>query len=95
MNRLISQYIMHSYLYYELDSPVIDDRTFDRLCIILLKNFDSLEHPHKYLVDKEMLGAGSGLGIKYTNLIKDSAILLYRFDMKHYCFSLLTKFGVL
>ena len=46
------------------------------MCKTLLEKLDSLTHMHKHLVKKESLTAGTGYDIKYTNLIKDSALKL-------------------
>ena len=73
INRLVPIYLMSSYLYYEQDKNVLDDTQFDYLCKKLYDNWDSVEHMHKHLIDKNNLKAGSGYGIKYTNLIVNSA----------------------
>ncbi len=75
-NMLIPYYLMFSYLYYEKNISLIDDAEFDGMCKTLLDKLDSLTHMHKHLVKKESLTAGTGYDIKYTNLIKDSAMRL-------------------
>ena len=75
-NMLIPYYLMFSYLYYEKNISLIDDAEFDGMCKTLLEKFDTLSHMHKHLVKKESLTAGTGYDIKYTNLIKDSAMRL-------------------
>ena len=75
-NMLIPYYLMFSYLYYEKNISLIDDTEYDSLCKTLLEKFDNLKHFHKHLVKKDSLTAGTGYDIKYTNLIKDSAIKL-------------------
>ena len=55
---------------------MIDDTEFDQMCKTLLEKYDEVEHMHKHLVKKENLTAGTGYDIKYTNLIKDSAMKL-------------------
>ena len=77
INRLVPIYLMSSYLYYEHDKNVIDDIQFDYLCKKLYDNWDSVEHIHKHLIDKDNLKAGSGYGIAYTNMIMSSAISWY------------------
>ena len=67
---------MFSYLYYEKDISLIDDAEFDGMCKTLLDKLDTLTHMHKHLIKKESLTAGTGYDIKYTNLIKDSAMRL-------------------
>ncbi len=73
---LIPYYLMFSYLYYEKNISLIEDGEFDDMCKTLLEKLDSLTHMHKHLVKKESLTAGTGYDIKYTNLIKDSALKL-------------------
>ena len=75
-NMLIPYYLMFSYLYYEKNISLIEDGEFDDMCKTLLEKLDSLTHMHNHLVKKESLIAGTGYDIKYTNLIKDSAIKL-------------------
>ena len=77
LNRLVPIYLMSSYLYYEHDKNVIDDTQFDYLCKKLYDNWDSVEHMHKHLIDKDNLKAGSGYGITYTNMIMSSAMSWY------------------
>ena len=73
---VIPYYLMFSYLYYEKNISLIEDGEFDDMCKTLLEKLDSLTHMHKHLVKKESLTAGTGYDIKYTNLIKDSALKL-------------------
>ena len=75
-NMLIPYYLMFSYLYYEKDINLITDGEFDALCKTLLDKYDGLTHMHKHLVTKTALSAGTGYDIKYTNMIKDSAMKL-------------------
>ena len=77
INRLVPIYLMSSYLYYEHDKNVLDDTQFDYLCKKLYDNWDSVEHMHKHLLDKDNLKAGSGYGITYTNMIMSSALKWY------------------
>ena len=77
-NMLIPYYLMFSYLYYEKNITLIDDTEFDQMCKTLLDKYDELKHMHKHLVKKESLTAGTGYDIKYTEMIKDSAMKLQR-----------------
>jgi len=76
-NRLVPIYLMSSYLYYECDKNVLTDSQFDYLCKKILDNWDSIDHMHKHLLDKETLKAGSGYGIEYTNLIMSASLDWY------------------
>jgi len=82
LNRLVPIYLMSSYLYYEQDKNVLEDTQFDYLCKKLYDNWDSVEHMHKHLIDKDNLKAGSGYGIKYTNLIVSGANSWYEQEKK-------------
>lgn len=77
-NRLVPIYLMSSYLYYECDKNVLTDTQFDYLCKRILDNWDSIDHMHKHLLDKESLKAGSGYGIEYTNLIRGASLDWYK-----------------
>ena len=77
-NMLIPYYLMFSYLYYVKHISLIEDTEFDQMCKTLLEKLDGLTHMHKHLVKKENLTAGTGYDIKYTNMIKDSAMELQR-----------------
>tara|TARA_Y100001972_G_C7436334_1_gene224275 strand:+ start:60 stop:353 length:294 start_codon:yes stop_codon:yes gene_type:complete len=77
-NMLIPYYLMFSYLYYEKNISLIDDGEFDQMCKTLYDKYDELEHMHKHLVSKDDLTAGTGYGIKYTEIIKNSAMTLER-----------------
>lgn len=59
MNDDLKEYLIHCYLYYKLNSPVISDSEFDRLCKKLLDSGISSE-----LVSEEDLRAGTGYSIK-------------------------------
>lgn len=60
-NMLVSWYLIASYAYYVMDNPIISDGLFDEICKRILKEWDSINHGHKYLLDKESLEAGTCL----------------------------------
>ena len=60
----LNDYLMHCYLYYELNTPVIYDYDFDKLCKDLLEKWDSISHSYKELISKSDLKAGTGYSIK-------------------------------
>ena len=73
---MLGKYLVHSYLYYILDDPVITDDEYDTLCKELLDKFDTLQHPHKHLTTKESLLAGPGYHIPssaYPTIVKSIA----------------------
>ena len=64
LGQLLQIWMMSSFLYYEKDMNVIDDATFDLISKVLLEGFDSFEHQHKFLLEKEALAAGTGAFIR-------------------------------
>lgn len=91
-NHGVGPYLVHCYMYYVLDHPVIEDAAFDRLCKHLLDHWDEIEHPHKHLVSKDDLRAGTGYSIPihhYPNIVKSIGDQLrlkglnYFKEMKH------------
>ena len=75
-NMLVPYYLMHSYLYYELNEPIISDAEYDELCRELKDKWDSVEHFHKHLIDVNSLGAGTGYQLKYNNRIAMASVVL-------------------
>lgn len=61
-------YLVHSYIYYQLDDNIITDAQYDEICKKILKHWDDIKHPHKVYINKESLVAGSGFDIKFFNL---------------------------
>lgn len=60
---LVPWYLIASYAYHHLDTPVLSDGAFDRLCGRLLDQWSSVEHRHKYLIEPSALRAGTGYQI--------------------------------
>jgi len=80
LNMLVPYYLMASYLYYIEDKSVFADELFDELCSDLLKNWDIVEHRHKYLIKKEYLNQGTGYYLKETDypfIVQHAAKLFY------------------
>ena len=73
---LVSYYLMHSYLYYVMNEPIISDMEYDELCKELKDKWDSVEHYHKHLIDKQSLGAGTGYQLEYNKRIEHGALAL-------------------
>ena len=60
MKDLFDKLLQASYLYYRAyEGTPWSDAEYDYNCRELLKNWDTFEHDHKRLVDKEDLEAGS------------------------------------
>ncbi len=47
---IFKEYLIHSYLYYSQDAPIISDHEFDALCKELNKTFNTLESPFKNIL---------------------------------------------
>jgi len=60
----LTDYLVHCYLYYELNTPVIYDYDFDKLCKDILAKWDTIIHKYKDLVKVDDLKAGTGYSIK-------------------------------
>ena len=73
---LVPYYLMHSYLYYVMNEPIVDDMEYDEICRELKEKWDSVEHYHKHLIDKESLGAGTGYQLQYNKRIEHGALAL-------------------
>ena len=72
----IGRYLVHSYIYYHLDDSKISDGDYDKLAQYILENWDTLEHPHKHLLNKETLAAGTCLIQRYPTIVKDTAMMV-------------------
>ncbi len=74
INRLVPVYLMSSYLYYKKDQSKLSDGEFDMLCKRMLDNWKQIKHPHKNLIKKKDLEAGTGYAIrKYPTIVMSSA----------------------
>jgi NAD-dependent DNA ligase len=76
MKNPIARYLMCAYAYYVEDDALIEDAEFDQLAKDILEDYDNIEHPHKPLVTRADLHAGTYLG-EYPNIVK-SAVRNYR-----------------
>lgn len=78
-NLLIAHYLIHSYLYYERDTNIITDLHFADICKEIVRRWETLEHPHKWMVRVDVLrsGAYSGFYLKnYPSIVQSSAVQL-------------------
>jgi NAD-dependent DNA ligase len=67
INSLTGQYLIHSYLYYRLYQSIIPDDLFDKICVLLERYYDSIQHQHKHLISPESLRAGTGFNLGYND----------------------------
>lgn len=58
-NMLVPWYLMGSFMYYVMDQPIITDGLFDSICKSLLMRWPAIKHPHKGLIKREWLPAGT------------------------------------
>jgi len=66
-NSCVAWYLMASYAYYVKDVSLLRDETFDKMCLYILNNWNTLEHKLKNLVPKESLSAGTGYNIAFSS----------------------------
>ena len=88
MNELIQQkirqYLVHSFLYYQLDESIISDLNYDQICAdlayLILDNSDKNSIPFHDLVKSSLTENASGFSIsKYPPEIVSAALhLLYQ-----------------
>lgn len=64
---VVAWYLMASYLYYHEDFSLLSDGLYDRLCRKILKRWKFIKHPHKRLLDRGSLRAGTGYAIRKRN----------------------------
>lgn len=77
IRRLELNYLVHSYLYYIVDEPIVDDGRYDKICkdLVALIPFSSV----KYDITKGLGSSGSGFYIKenqYPDEVKTKAMML-------------------
>lgn len=70
--RLVAHYLIHSFLYYRLQTSVVSDAVFDQIVVSLGKRWDDITHPHKALLDKEFLKSGFHIA-EYPEIVKGAA----------------------
>jgi hypothetical protein len=75
---LVSFYMMASYGYYVRNFSIIYDEDYDQLCVEILERFDSIDHPHKHLIEVESLKAGTGYALQYPERVINAYEMLVR-----------------
>lgn len=78
INQKFKVYLFTSYLYYKENVSAITDGEFDLLCSELLRDWDNITHPHKSLINKSDLEAGTGFAIQYPLMVESAARAWYR-----------------
>jgi NAD-dependent DNA ligase len=59
-----------------MNEPIIEDTEYDEICRELKEKWDSVEHYHKHLIDKQSLGAGTGYELQYNKRIERASLAL-------------------
>tara|TARA_B100002019_G_scaffold180127_1_gene155538 strand:- start:1759 stop:2073 length:315 start_codon:yes stop_codon:yes gene_type:complete len=80
MKNPVARYLMSAYAYYVEDDPIITDTEFDMLSKWMLHHWDAIDHPHKKLITKGDLEAGTYLG-EYPEMVKN-AVSHYRVELR-------------
>lgn len=74
----VGAFLLHSYLYYQLNVSRISDTEYDQVCRGLLDRWDDvLTHPHGHLLSKDALSAGTGHHIPeeaYPDMVRHFAL---------------------
>lgn len=76
-NTLVAWVLISSYAYYIMDSPILSDQVFDKLCKHLYDEWDKYKHPHKHLIERDSLRAGTLFYLRhedYPLIVKCSVV---------------------
>lgn len=77
-NQCFSWWMIHCFLYYRYDNPVISDKDFDTLTSWVKMSWQSIDHLHKHLVTIDDLNANSGYAIQYPLMVQSAAMQVLR-----------------
>ena len=85
-NLVVPAILTSSYIYYCREDlpPIMEDEDFDWACKFMLKNFRSLDHPHKSLIKRSHLRAGTLFDFRearYPTIAKVTAVGLAMGDL--------------
>ncbi|MDR7062028.1 MULTISPECIES: hypothetical protein [unclassified Sphingopyxis] len=74
-NMLVPYFLMAAYAYEELGDPFLTDGGWDWLCVELDRQWDVVEHHHKYLIDRDALASGTASYLvgDFPTIVKDAA----------------------
>ena len=64
LDRLVRQFLVHSFLYYQLDESIIGDHNYDQICVQLkevIKGQD--KYLYQNIIEKSLGAEGSGFSI--------------------------------
>jgi len=77
-NQCFSWWLVHCFLYYRYNNPIISDRDFDTLTGWVKVSWQVIDHIHKHLVTLDDLNANSGYAIVYPRMVQGSAMMVLR-----------------
>lgn len=79
-NLLVPFYLINSYLYYQMDANVIHDNDYDKICQRLDREWDSISHPHKCLINRGDLSMTTCLANyeAFPEIVKSAAFSLLK-----------------
>ena len=86
IQKKIRQYLVHSFLYYQLHESIIADRHYDKICKEILKlmknNASPSLLPYQELVKKCLFEDASGFSVKQypAEIISSAFHLLYQYN---------------
>lgn len=81
INMLVPWFLMSSYAYYILDSPILSDILYDDLSKQLKQSWLWVEHRHQSFIKPDNLEAGSLYNLteeEYPTMAKSAAIALIK-----------------
>ena len=72
-NQALTYWLLHCFLYYHANQPLISDKDFDKLTGWLKQSWKFITHRHKDLITLEDLEAGTGFAIRYPLSVEMAA----------------------
>lgn len=75
-NLLVPHYLVHSYLYYQLDHSVIDDASYDKLARRVDEEWENIQHRHRNHIQREYLRT-TGFALTYPLHAINTAKMIY------------------
>ena len=64
LDRLVRQFLVHSFLYYQLNESIIGDRNYDQICVQLKEVIkDQDKYHYQNIIEKSLGAEGSGFSI--------------------------------
>ena len=88
LDQLARQFLVHSFIYYQLNESIIGDEKYDQLCVSLKKEVEEQnDYLYQELIEPSLGSEGSGFAIPtkaYPPRIVSTALhLLYQDQYKH------------